>query len=68
MVLNDGDDRESQNSSGIITSAMITPSLKRKLIGTATVHIDNFTADGGESPFKGIKKKGGAARNVSQTL
>ena len=38
MKLNEGD-RESQNS-GL---AMLTPSLKRKLIGAATVHVDNFT-------------------------
>ena len=38
MTLNEGD-RENQNS-GL---AMLTPSLKRKLIGAATVHVDNFT-------------------------
>ena len=41
-------------------SVGVVPSLKRKLIGAATVHIDNFTSDG-ESPLKRpIKGRGGS--------
>ena len=41
-------------------SVGVVPSLKRKLIGAATVHIDNFTSDS-ESPLKRpIKGRGGS--------